>query len=84
MSTKTTDYGRTRTSPAEGAPVAGLDDASAPELNARLHELYTSGKTQVAEWRGGLQEGIRGHPVRSLLIAGALGAVVGLLLARRS
>ena len=82
MSTKITGYAQTRTPPSHDT--ADLDETAVPELNARLQEMYASGKSRVNEWKGGLQDGIRAHPVRSLLIAGAVGAVLGLILTRRS
>jgi ElaB/YqjD/DUF883 family membrane-anchored ribosome-binding protein len=59
-------------------------EAAGPELKARLRQMVESGKTRVTEWKGGFEDGIRERPVQSVLIAAAVGAVIGLLVGRRS
>lgn len=55
-----------------------------PELKVKLRHMMESGKTRVTEWKGGLQHGIREKPIQSVLIAAAVGAVIGLIVGRRS
>jgi ElaB/YqjD/DUF883 family membrane-anchored ribosome-binding protein len=50
----------------------------------RASELYESGKARASEWKGGFQEGIREKPIQSVLIAAAVGAVIGVIVGRRS
>ena len=50
----------------------------------RAAELYESGKERAAEWKGGFQEGIREKPIQSVLIAAAVGVVIGVIVGRRS
>jgi ElaB/YqjD/DUF883 family membrane-anchored ribosome-binding protein len=59
-------------------------EAAAPEMKAKLRHMVDSGKTRMTEWRGGLQDGIRERPIQYVLIAAAVGAVIGLLVGRRS
>jgi ElaB/YqjD/DUF883 family membrane-anchored ribosome-binding protein len=59
-------------------------ETSVPEMKAKLRNLVDSGKTHVTEWKGGFQEGIREKPIQSVLIAAAVGTVIGLLIGRRS
>jgi len=58
--------------------------AAVPELKARARHLIEVGKDRVSEWTGGFQGGIREKPIQSVLIAAAVGAVIGLIFARRS
>jgi ElaB/YqjD/DUF883 family membrane-anchored ribosome-binding protein len=55
-----------------------------PELKAKMRQMVETGKTRVTEWGGGIQDGIRERPIQTVLIAAAVGAVVGLLVGRRS
>ena len=59
-------------------------DTSVPEVKARMRQMVDSGKTRVTELRSGFQEGIREKPIQSVLIAAAVGTVIGLLIGRRS
>lgn len=59
-------------------------EAAVPELKAKLRHMVETGKSRVTEWKGGLQDGIRERPIRSVLIATAVGAVIGLIVGRRS
>jgi|RhiMethySRZTD1v2_1073278.scaffolds.fasta_scaffold315405_3 ElaB/YqjD/DUF883 family membrane-anchored ribosome-binding protein len=54
------------------------------EAKAKLRHMVETGKERVTEWQGGIQEGIRGRPIQSVLIAAAVGAVIGVLVGRRS
>jgi ElaB/YqjD/DUF883 family membrane-anchored ribosome-binding protein len=58
--------------------------AEGPELKARMRQMMESGKDRVTEWKGGFEDGIRDKPIQSVLIAAAVGAVVGVILGRRS
>lgn len=68
----------------DGHSARGAMEAAVPELKARLRHLVDSGKTRVTGWRDGFQDGVRVKPVQSVLIAVAVGAVIGLLVGRRS
>jgi len=64
---------------------AGMEISDiAPAVKAKLRNLVDSGRDRVVEWRDGVQEGIRERPMQSILIAAATGAVIGLILGRRS
>ena len=84
-----------RSTPADGRSAAETLEAAASELKAqgesmletgrsRASELLKNGRARAAEWKGGFQEGIREKPIQSVLIAAAVGTVVGLLIGRRS
>ena len=53
------------------------------DLKAWLENAAEDGKTRVAEWRGDFQGGIRANPIQSVLIAAAVGAVIGQVFGRR-
>lgn len=57
---------------------------SAIEPKAKLRQMMDSGRARVSEWKGGVEGGIRERPIQSLLIAAAVGAVIGVLVGRRS
>jgi ElaB/YqjD/DUF883 family membrane-anchored ribosome-binding protein len=59
-------------------------DADDQGLRGRMSRLVESGKARAIEWKGGVQDGIRERPVQSVLIAAAVGAVIGLIVGRRS
>jgi ElaB/YqjD/DUF883 family membrane-anchored ribosome-binding protein len=59
-------------------------EAAVPELKERVRHMVDMGRTRVTEWKGGFQEGIREKPIQSVLIAAAVGAVIGALVSRRS
>lgn len=89
MATQNTAYpevnappGRLTTS--DDRSVAETIAAAAPELKSRLQHVVEAGKARASQWKGGLQDGIRERPIQSVLIAVAVGAVIGLLVGRRS
>jgi ElaB/YqjD/DUF883 family membrane-anchored ribosome-binding protein len=55
-----------------------------PTVKVKLRHMVESGKDRVGEWREGVQDGIRERPIQSILIAAAAGAVIGLIIGRRS
>ena len=59
-------------------------DSTVPEMKAKLRHMVESGKSRVSKWQGGIQDGIRERPIQSVLIATAVGAVIGLIVGRRS
>lgn len=54
------------------------------ELKGKFRQMIDSGRGRVTEWQGGFQDGIRAKPIQSVLIAAAVGTVVGMLIGRRS
>lgn len=68
----------------DGRSAAETIEAAVPELKSKLRHMVESSKTRVTEWKGGLQHGIREKPIQSVLIAAAVGAVIGLIVGRRS
>ncbi|MCC6407554.1 MAG: hypothetical protein IT453_10320 [Planctomycetes bacterium] len=60
------------------------NDVGAPEYKARFRQMLDAGKARASEWKGGFEDGIRAKPVQSILIAAAVGAVIGVLVGRRS
>lgn len=75
----------TRTPPDGHSATESTDaDADAMGLKGRVSRLVETGKARAIEWRGGVQDGIRERPVQSVLIAAAVGAVIGLIVGRRS
>jgi len=71
-----------KSSPDERSAESGPLSSAEHKLDWR--QAMNAGKTRVTEWRSGLQDGIRSKPIQSILIATAVGAVVGLLIGRRS
>lgn len=59
-------------------------ESRAPEPTARLRRMVDTGKTRVTEWKGGIQDRISDRPFQSIFIAAAVGAVIGLIVGRRS
>lgn len=72
-----------RASKAASSAVDSLE-RQAPVVGAHVREALESGKARASEWTARVQNGIRHDPVRSLLIAAAAGAVLGLIIGRRS
>ena len=73
-----------RKSATDGRSTADTLDSAAPEVAGRMRQMVDSGKDRMNEWKGGFQEGVRAKPIQSVLIAAAVGAVIGLVFARRS
>jgi len=46
--------------------------------------MLKTSKTHASEWKGGFQAGVREKPIQYVLIAAAVGAVLGLIVGRRS
>ena len=59
-------------------------DSAVPEMKAKLRNMVDETKECVSDWKGGFQEGIREKPIQSVLIAVGVGAIIGILLGRRS
>lgn len=74
----------TSRSPADGHSSPESTDADEMGLKGRVRRLVETGKARAIEWKGGVQDGIRERPVQSVLIAAAVGAVIGLIVGRRS
>lgn len=87
MSTKSTTYAEVdvphRRLSTESPAVDGLA-AAGQDIEVKLRRMVEDGKTRVNDWRGGVQDGIREKPIQTVLIAAAVGAVIGLILGRRS
>lgn len=89
MTTQGTDFADSnapharKTSP-DGRSGMEAGDIASPELKHKLRQMVDDGKARAAEWKGSLQHGIREKPIQSVLIAAAVGAVVGVLIGRRS
>ena len=73
-----------RKSAADGRSAADVVESDAPEVTGRLQQMVESGKDRVSEWKGGFQGAVRTKPIQSVLIAAAVGAIVGLVVSRRS
>ena len=73
----------------ETIEAAGSDlKARASELlekgRNRASEIYESGKARASDMTDGVQDGIRAKPIQSVLIAAAVGALIGVIIGRRS
>jgi len=88
MTTQSTTYTevvpQARKNSPETRTLADMAEAAAPELKAKLHQMAESGKDRLVGWKDGFLEEIRAKPVQAVLIAAALGAVLGLILSRRA
>lgn len=89
MTTQSTTFPETnlssgRIASADGRSTGATIEASTSELTGKLRQMVESGKLRVTEWKGGIQEGIREKPIQSILIATAVGAVIGLVIGRQS
>lgn len=58
-------------------------ETAGPELKEKFQQMVDGGQNRVTEWKGDIQSGIRAKPVQSVLIAVAVGAVLGLIVGRR-
>jgi len=89
MTTQSTVYPEVNLPPnrkpsTEGRPAADATEAAGPGMKARVHDMIESGRDRANEWKGGLQDGIRDRPIQSVMIAAAVGAVLGVILGRRT
>jgi len=71
-------------STADGHSATETIEAEVPKLTGKLRHMVDTGKERVTVWKGGLQSGIRERPIQSVLIATAVGAVIGLIIGRRT
>jgi ElaB/YqjD/DUF883 family membrane-anchored ribosome-binding protein len=55
-----------------------------PELKSKMRQMVDSGKSHVTAWKGGLESRISDKPIQSILIAAGVGAVIGLIVGRRT
>lgn len=58
-------------------------ESTARDEISRFKRMVDTGKERAAAWKGGLESNIRSKPIQSVLIAAALGAVIGILVGRR-
>jgi ElaB/YqjD/DUF883 family membrane-anchored ribosome-binding protein len=78
------DVGRgSHTSTGDDKAVGTIESAAA-ELKSKLRHAAETGRTRLSEWESGFEAGVREKPIQSLLIAAAVGTVIGLLLGRRN
>lgn len=89
MSTQGTSYNdptlsTLRKSPADGRTAMDASETTSPELKVRVRQMVEDGKSRVSAWKSGVQDGIREKPIQSVLIAAAVGAVLGVIIGRRS
>jgi ElaB/YqjD/DUF883 family membrane-anchored ribosome-binding protein len=54
--------------------------AKAEELREGARDLYERGKQRAIQWEESFEDAIAEQPVRSVLVAAGVGAVVGLVL----
>ena len=79
-----TDAQQQRKPSSTARSMADAIESAGPELRQKLQEVLDGSQARVKEWQGGIQEGIREKPIQSVLIAVAVGAVLGLIVGRRS
>jgi ElaB/YqjD/DUF883 family membrane-anchored ribosome-binding protein len=94
MTTQST-YPEIKPSSAHNRTVGETLEVAGSELKAKAESMLETGKTRAGELlqrgreravelKGGFEEGIRAKPIQSVLIAAGVGAIVGLLVGRRS
>jgi len=54
------------------------------EGKSRVADLVDEGQTRVGDWKSGIGDAVRDRPFQSLLIVAGIGAVLGVLVGRRS
>lgn len=54
------------------------------EGRSRVADLVDEGQARVVDWKSGIDKAVRERPMQSLLIVAGIGAVLGMLLRRRS
>jgi ElaB/YqjD/DUF883 family membrane-anchored ribosome-binding protein len=74
----------TRKPATDGRSTPEATENVGPDMKTRLRQMVESGKDRATEWKDGFQDGIRERPIQSVLIAAAVGAVVGVILGRRT
>lgn len=86
ITTNVTEAGESLADRASKAASSAVDslERQAPVVGARVRAALETGKSRASEWTSRVQNGVRDDPVRSLLIAAAAGAVLGLIIGRRS
>ena len=62
----------------------GTLESTAAELKSKIRHMADSGKARLSEWESGFEAGVREKPIQSLLIAAAVGTVIGMVLGRRN
>ena len=67
----------------DARPTADALESDAPEVTGRMRQMVESGKDRVSEWKGGFQDRVRTKPIQSVLIAAAVGAIIGVIVGRR-
>jgi ElaB/YqjD/DUF883 family membrane-anchored ribosome-binding protein len=78
-----TSVPRARKSSTDGHSTGDAIEAGISESKAALKQVVETGKTLVTECTGGVRDGIRDKPMQAVLIAAGVGAVIGLIIARR-
>ena len=89
MTTQSTVYPEvnlppTRKPNTDGRTAADTTEEAGPGMKARVRDMIQSGRDRASEWKGGIQDGIRERPIQSVMIAAAVGAVLGVILGRRT
>lgn len=79
-----TEHTGTRSLSEEAASLGRAVQSTAREEFSRIKGMVEAGKERATEWRGGLESNIRSKPIQSVLIAAAVGAVIGIIASRRS
>lgn len=78
------DVPATRKPSTDGRSAPDATEEVGPDMKTRLRHMVESGRERANEWTEGVQDGIRGRPIQSVLIAAAVGAVIGVVLGRRT
>ena len=73
-----------RTPSTDGRSAPEAIEEVGPDMKTRLRHMVQSGKDRANEWTEGVQDGIRGRPIQSVLLAAAVGAAIGVMLGRRT
>lgn len=83
MTTQSTGFPEVNVPTARKTPTDGAESVI-PEMKSKLRHMVDSGRDRVTEWKGGFEDGVRAKPIQSILIAAAVGAVIGVIIGRRS